>query len=122
MRGGKVGRDGTTSEEYGAGREGRPCGVEIVEEGLVAEAEVVLGVLNTGEFGPGHAKVDGLVNGKVDIGWLWGVILPGCEECSVGKLDCPGVEGSRAGVGGWGLEDGIVVEVREGRAGLERAG
>ena len=79
MSGGEVGRNGAPGEEDSASGKGGPCGVEVVEEGLVAEAEVVLGVLDTREFGPGHAKVGGLVDGKVDVGWFWGVVLPGCE-------------------------------------------
>ena len=111
MCGGEVGGDGAAGEEDGAGGEGGPCGVEVVQEGLVAEAEVVLGVLDTREFSPGQAKVGGFVDGKVDIRWLWGIVLPGSEERGVGQLDRASVECAWAGVGGWGLEDGVVVEV-----------
>lgn len=104
------GRDGVSGEENAAGGEAAEGSGKYVEEGLVAEAEVVDLVGDFRDRDPGFTAVFAEVDGEVDEGGFWAVVLPCCEEVTVGELGGAGVEGSWVVEVCWGDEDGDVSE------------
>jgi hypothetical protein len=114
FRGGKVGGDGGSRYQDGAGLVATNLLGQHVEEWLVAQTKAILSILNARKLLPRLSSVGRLEDREVNFWWLRRVVLPCCKKRTVGELRTAGVKHTRVGpvgVSGW-REDHVA---REGR-------
>ena len=103
---GDIWRDGVPCAEDRAGRKGTDGYGEFVQEGLVPQTPAVDCVVYLADLRPGLSGVGAAVDGEVDVGHVWAVVFPCCEDGAAGEEGGTGVECSWLRVVGGRCEDG----------------